>query len=422
MGNGLLTFEGDNKLWRDVFRMKIFIVFGTRPEAIKLAPVIYSLRERFAVRIISTGQHLDMTHQVTDFFRLNPDYNFGCMVERPDLEKLHECIQKKMRIAIDNEDPDLIIVQGDTLTTYAAAFVGFMLKKPVFHVEAGLRSFDKYSPFPEEMLRILVSRIADFHFAPTLKAYDNLLSEGIRKDRIMITGNTVVDAIQLARRMIDESKVFEELSGYKPDIIKSFRTKRIALITVHRRENIGAPLREICRAIRFLSEGYKETLFLWPLHKNPEVRGIISEEFMSRPDNIVFTEPLSYQTMLYLMERSYVLITDSGGIQEEAPAFGKPVIILRDATERPEIVEAGIGFLVGHNKDRIIKTFSRLCGDEDIYRAISRISNIFGDGKASERILQFLMLDNVRAFIKEYPSSYMEVLDISKDFGLGGAI
>jgi len=402
--------------------VKIFIVFGTRPEAIKLAPVVYSLRERFAVRVISTGQHLDMTHQVTDFFRLSPDYSFGCMAERPDLEKLHECIQKEMRIAIDNEDPDLIIVQGDTLTTYAAAFVGFMLKKPVFHVEAGLRSFDKYSPFPEEVLRVLVSRIADFHFAPTLKAYDNLLSEGIRKDRIMITGNTVVDALLLAQRLIDEGEILKELSGYASNIERSLRDKRLVLITAHRRENIGAPLREICRAIRFLSEGYKDTLFLWPLHKNPEVRGIISEEFTSRPDNIMFTEPLSYQTMLYLMKRSYLLITDSGGIQEEAPAFGKPVIILRDTTERPEVVDAGIGFLVGHDKERISEVFSRLCEDRGIYSAISRISNPFGDGKASERILRFLMLDNVRAFIKEYPSSYMEVLDFPGDLGLGGAM
>ncbi|GAB4406522.1 MAG: UDP-N-acetylglucosamine 2-epimerase (non-hydrolyzing) [Thermodesulfovibrionales bacterium] len=402
--------------------MKIFIVFGTRPEAIKLAPVIYSLRGRFDVRIISTGQHLDMTHQVIDFFRLRPDYSFGCMTERPDLEKLHECIQKEMMIAIDNENPDLIIVQGDTLTTYAAAFVGFMLKKPVFHVEAGLRSFDKYSPFPEEMLRALVSRLADFHFAPTLKAYDNLLSEGIRKDRIMITGNTVVDAILLAQHLINEDAILKELSGYDPNIEKLLNTRRLALITVHRRENIGKPLRDICRAIRLLSERYRDVLFLWPLHKNPEVREIVLEELMNRQENIVFTEALSYQTMIYLMERSYVLMTDSGGIQEEAPAFGRPVMILRDTTERPEVVDAGIGFIVGSDEARIIGVFSQFYEDENICRGISKMSNPFGDGKASERILRFLMLDNVRAFIKEYPSSYMEALDIPEDFSSGGAM
>ncbi len=400
--------------------MKVFIVFGTRPEAIKLAPVIYSLRERFDVRIISTGQHLDMVHQVTDFFRLIPDYSFGCMTEKPDLEKLHECIQKEMRIAIDSEDPDLIIVQGDTLTTYAAAFVGFMLKKPVFHVEAGLRSFNKYSPFPEETLRVLVSRLVDFHFVPTLRAYKNLLSEGIRKDRIIITGNTVVDAILLAQRLVNENAILKELSGYDQKIEKLLNTMRLVLITVHRRENIGAPLREICRAIRFLSERYKDVLFLWPLHKNPEVREIVLEELMNRQENIVFTEALSYQTMIYLMKRSHVLMTDSGGIQEEASTFGKPVLILRDTTERPEVVDAGIGFIVGKDKERITEVFSQFYEDEDIYRAISKISNPFGDGKASEKILQFLMLDNIKDFIKWYPSSYMEVLNIPNTFSLGG--
>lgn len=400
--------------------MKVFIVFGTRPEAIKLAPVIYSLRERFDVRIISTGQHLDMVHQVTDFFRLIPDYSFGCMTEKPDLEKLHECIQKEMRIAIDSEDPDLIIVQGDTLTTYAAAFVGFMLKKPVFHVEAGLRSFNKYSPFPEETLRVLVSRLVDFHFVPTLRAYKNLLSEGIRKDRIIITGNTVVDAILLAQRLVNENAILKELSGYDQKIEKLLNTMRLVLITVHRRENIGAPLREICRAIRFLSERYKDVLFLWPLHKNPEVREIVLEELMNRQENIVFTEALSYQTMIYLMKRSHILMTDSGGIQEEASTFGKPVLILRDTTERPEVVDAGIGFIVGKDKERITEVFSQFYEDEDIYRAISKISNPFGDGKASEKILQFLMLDNIKDFIKWYPSSYMEVLNIPNTFNLGG--
>jgi len=392
--------------------MKIFIVFGTRPEAIKMAPVIYKLRDKFDVRLISTGQHLEMTNQVIDFFQLRPDYSFGCMTEKPDLKKLYECIQKKMSKAIDKEAPDLIIVQGDTLTAYASAFVGFMHKKPVFHIEAGLRSFRKYSPFPEETLRVLISRLADFHFAPTSKAYENLLLEGIRKDRILITGNTVVDALLLAQQLIDENAVLEELSSYDSNIEKSLRTKRLVLITVHRRENIGISLRKICRVMSFLSERYKDILFLWSLHKNPEVRNIVLEELTNKPENIVFTEALSYQTMIYLMKRSHIIMTDSGGIQEEAPTFGKPVMILRDTTERLEIVDAGIGYLVGNDEERIIEVFSRIYEDEDAYKAISKISNPFGDGKASERILEFLMLDNVRAFIKEYSSSYMEILDL----------
>lgn len=402
--------------------MKIFIVFGTRPEAIKLAPVIYSLRDRFDVRIISTGQHLEMVQQVIDFFRLMPDYSFGCMTDKPDLEKLHECIQKEMRTVVDYEDPDLIIVQGDTLTTYAAAFVGFMLKIPVFHVEAGLRSFNKYSPFPEEMLRVLVSRLADFHFAPTLRAYKNLLSEGIRKDRIMITGNTVVDALLLGQKLIDEEAVLKELKTYDSNIEKLLRDKRLVLITVHRRENIGAPLKKICRAVRSLSERHKDVLFLWPLHKNPEVREIVIEELINRQENIVFTEALSYQTMIYLMKRSHVLMTDSGGIQEEAPAFGKPVMILRDTTERPEVVDAGIGFIVGSDEERITKVFSQFYDDDNTCRAISMMSNPFGDGKASERILQFLMQKNIRDFIKGYPTSCMRVLSIPNSFSLGGTL
>lgn len=402
--------------------MKIFIIFGTRPEAIKLAPLINVLRDKFTVRIISTGQHREMVRQVTDFFQLKPDYTFGCMTERPDLEKLHECIQKEIRMAIDTEGPDLIIVQGDTLTTFAAAFVGFMLKKPVFHVEAGLRSFNKYSPFPEEMLRNLVSKLVDFHFAPTSRACENLLSEGIRKDRILITGNTVVDALLLAQRMIDKDIVFKELASYDSNIVRSIETKRLTLITVHRRENIGAALKEICRVVHFLSGRYKDVLFLWPLHKNPEIRKVVLEELMNRPENIVFTEPLSYQTMIYLMKKSHVLMTDSGGLQEEAPTFGKPVMVLRDTTERPEIVEVGIGFIVGNNRERIIEVFSRLNEDEVFYRDISKIRNPFGDGRASERIKHFISQDNVRTFVENYPLSSMEVLELPEEIRNFGGI
>lgn len=397
--------------------MKIFIVVGTRPEVIKLAPVVYSLRDQFDVRLISTGQHLELTQQVINFFRLRPHYSFGCMTEKPDLEILHGCIQKEMRIAIDKEDPDLIIVQGDTLTTYAAAFVGFMLKKPVFHIEAGLRSFVKYSPFPEETLRALVSRLVDFHFAPTSIAYRNLLSEGIRKDRILITGNTVVDALLLAQRLMDEKRVIKEISSYVPEIEDLLRIKKLVLITTHRRENIGSPLKRICNAVRVLAQRYRDVIFLWPLHKNPEVRGIILDEFIKKTDNIVFTEALSYPSMIYLMEKSYILMTDSGGIQEEAPAFGKPVMILRDTTERPEVVDAGIGFLVGNDVEKIVAVFSQLYDNKKLYRGISKKKNPFGDGKASERIKDFLVLEDVRRFLKEYPSSCMDVLNVPKELG-----
>ncbi|MEE8329846.1 MAG: UDP-N-acetylglucosamine 2-epimerase (non-hydrolyzing) [Thermodesulfovibrionia bacterium] len=391
--------------------MKIFIVFGTRPEAIKLVPLIYALKDSFTLKVVSSGQHSELLKQVIDFFRIKTDYSFGCMTEKPDLERLYECIHREMRKAIDKENPDLIIVQGDTFTSYSAAFVGFMLKKPVFHLEAGLRTFKRFSPFPEEMLRLLVSRLADFHFSPTRKALENLVSEGIRKDRILITGNTIVDALLLSQKLTDENMVLQELACQDNNIIELLKSKKLVLFTSHRRENIGEPLKKICRTLKKLAKSHEDIFFLWPLHKNPMVREIVFEEMKDKPDNIVLTDTLSYQTIVYLMKNSHIIMTDSGGIQEEVPTFGKPVLILRDITERPEIVDSGLGFIVGSDEDRIIEVFSRINSDIKKYDAFSKIRNPFGDGKASERILQLLQLDSVRSFIDNYPSSSEDVLD-----------
>ncbi len=391
--------------------MKIFIVFGTRPEAIKLVPLIYALKDSFTLKVVSSGQHSELLNQVIDFFRIKTDYSFGCMTEKPDLEHLYECIHREMRQAIDKENPDLIIIQGDTFTSYSAAFVGFMLKKPVFHLEAGLRTFKRFSPFPEEMLRLLTSRLADFHFPPTRKAWENLVSEGVREDRILITGNTIVDALLLSQKLTDKNIVLQELAGQDNNMMELLKSKKLVLFTSHRRENIGTPLKKICRTLKKLAKSHEDSFFLWPLHKNPMVREIVFEEMKDKPDNIVLTDTLSYQTIVYLMKNSHIIMTDSGGIQEEVPTFGKPVLILRDITERPEVVDSGMGFIVGSDEDRIIEVFSRVNSDIKKYDSFSKIRNPFGDGKASERILQLLQLDSVRSFIDNYPSSSEDVLD-----------
>jgi UDP-N-acetylglucosamine 2-epimerase len=309
------------------------------------------------------------------------------------------------------ENPDLIIVQGDTFTTYSAAFVGSMLKKPVFHVEAGLRTGKKFFPFPEEMLRSLVSQIADLHFAPTTKAANNLLAEGIREDRILITGNTVVDAVNFALTLLDEEQILREITENDPKIPKMLNGKKLVLVTSHRRENIGDPLINICRVVRSLGVEYKDTLFLWPLHMNPEVRNIIQKEMGSRPDNIFLTEAFTYPTMVYLMQKASIIMSDSGGIQEEAATIGKPVIILRESTERPEVLESGYGFLTEDDNNKITNVFSKLHANNNGYNDLAQKPNPFGDGRASERIFNFLRLEEIRTFIQNYPESAEDVLD-----------
>ena len=390
--------------------MKIFIVFGTRPEAIKLAPLIHKLREYNNLRVVSSGQHLELLNQVIEFYKIQPDYSFGCMMDGQDLEGLYKCIHRKMRIAIDTENPDLIIVQGDTFTTYSAAFVGSMLKKPVFHVEAGLRTRKKFFPFPEEMLRSLVSRIADFHFAPTLRAANNLKSEGIREDRILITGNTVVDAFKLASTLFDEKQVLGEIARNDPKIPPMLNNKKLVLVTSHRRENIGKPLHNICYGVKSLGEEYSDTVFIWPLHMNPDVRKIIQGEMKKCPSNVFLTEAFTYPTMVYLMQKAAIIMSDSGGIQEEASTIGKPVIILRESTERPEVLESGYGFLTNDDYTKITDIFRKLHANDNGYKDLARMPKPFGDGKASERILAFLRLEEVRTFIENYPATAEDIL------------
>jgi UDP-N-acetylglucosamine 2-epimerase len=391
--------------------MKIAVVFGTRPEAIKLAPLIYKLRNNHQLIVVSTGQHNELLTQVLDFFRIVPDYNFACM--SPQLLSLNNCILKNIADIILNEDPDLFIVQGDTLTTYATAFASFLHKKPVFHVEAGLRTYDKFSPFPEEMFRVLITRIAEVHFAPTNIAYNNLISDGISKDRIFITGNTVVDALMSAVNSIDRNAVAIELSKkFALDYVK-FINKRLVLITSHRRENIGQSLKNICLAVKLLAKKYNDILFIWSLHKNLDVRKIIIDEFVAGAENIILTEALDYHELIYLMERASLIMTDSGGIQEEAPTFKKPVIILRNTSERSEMVEAGFGFVAGGDSRRIVKQFDAIYNDNTLLDLLKDRQNPYGDGHASEKIVSILNHYAIKKFVSDYPVTSNSVLNIS---------
>ncbi|MBN1445045.1 MAG: UDP-N-acetylglucosamine 2-epimerase (non-hydrolyzing) [Candidatus Omnitrophica bacterium] len=387
--------------------MKIAIVFGTRPEVIKLAPIIYALKNHFKLTTVFSGQHTSLINNALSFFDITPDYTFSCMNKKPDLGTLTARINREMSAVFKKEKPKAVIVQGDTMTTYTAAFQGFLSKMPVVHVEAGLRTNNKFSPYPEEVLRTLVSRIADFHFAPTAGARENLLSEKIRRDRILITGNTVVDALLLAERMLDEKEIFSELSkALSMDAGEGFRKKKTVLVTSHRRENISFGLKQICSAVNTLSDRYKNLLFIWPLHKNPDVRKIVFREINKRRENILITEALSYPATVYLMRKSVIIMTDSGGIQEEAPTFRRPVLVLRESTERPEIIESGTGFLTGTDDKKICRVFSKLYEDRDFYKRATRVKNPFGDGKASERILKFFLNRDVQDFISRYPASF----------------
>lgn len=395
--------------------MKIMISLGTRPEAIKLVPLIFKLRERFDVRVVSSGQHDELLSQVLDFFGVTTDYDLNCMGNVPNLEKLSINIIDTMGGVIEKEDPDLIIVQGDTMTVYQTAFVAFLRKKPLIHLEAGLRTYQKFSPFPEEMLRTLVGNLADFHLCPTAKSKNNLLAEHVRQDRILVTGNTVIDALLLAEQRINPENVYRELEPYNYPVERLKRGDRTVLLTVHRRENIGQPMRNICRAVKYLSEKYPHLLFTWVLHKNPEVRKLILSETEGRPENFAMIEPVTYESLVYFMKNSFLMMTDSGGIQEESPTFGKPVIVLRESTERPEIIDHGIGFEAGAGvtSERIIETFDMLYENKELYSSIGKKGNPFGDGKASQRIFQLFSQPDFQAMIKNYPESASKTLDLS---------
>ena len=386
-------------------KKKVMLVFGTRPEAIKMAPLVKAFQqhpEQFETEVCVTGQHREMLDQVLHLFEITPDYDLNIMKAGQDLYDVTSRVLLGMRDVLQKSNPDIVLVHGDTTTSTAAALAAFYRQIPVGHVEAGLRTHNIYSPWPEEMNRQLTGRLASYHFAPTELSRKNLLSEGVAEKKIVVTGNTVIDALHWATEKLHTSETmraqqdrFLAGAGYDPSRLDAGTGRRLVLITGHRRENFGEGFLEMCRAIKALNEKYPAVDFVYPMHLNPNVRKPIREIFgESHPENMFFCEPLDYLPFVYLMGKSYLVLTDSGGIQEEAPGLGKPVLVMRDTTERPEALEAGTVKLVGTDFDRIVGETSQLLDDAAHYEHMSKAVNPYGDGHGCERILTFLTGEN----------------------------
>ena len=380
---------------------KIMLVFGTRPEAIKMCPLVKEFLkhpEVFRTIVCVTGQHREMLDQVLHLFEIKPDYDLNIMKQGQDLYDVTARVLTGMRDVLKEAQPDVVLVHGDTTTSTAAALAAFYQQIPVGHVEAGLRTHNIYSPWPEEMNRQITGRIATYHFAPTLLSKQNLLKENVNPNRILVTGNTVIDALhQVVRKIKTDKDLDAELEqtlkhcGYDVSRLQSGR--RLVLITGHRRENFGEGFISMCTAIKDLTQKYPTVDFVYPMHLNPNVRKPIHEVFgedLSGLSNMFFIEPLEYLSFVYLMEKSSIVLTDSGGIQEEAPGLGKPVLVMRDTTERPEALEAGTVKLVGTDYNKIMYEVSELLDNEEAYEKMSRAVNPYGDGVACRRIINYL--------------------------------
>lgn len=377
---------------------KILLAFGTRPEAIKMAPLVKEFQKRvaqFETIVCVTGQHREMLDQVLTIFNIKPDYDLNIMKQGQDLYDVTARVLIGMRDVLKDVNPDVVLVHGDTTTSMAVALAAFYQQIPVGHVEAGLRTNDIYSPWPEEMNRQITGRIATYDFAPTLLSKKNLLKENVPEDKIIVTGNTVIDALYWVVDKIKNDKALDiefdmelKCAGY--DVGRLSNGKKLVLITGHRRENFGEGFIRMCNAIKTLTEKYPEVDFVYPMHLNPNVRKPIHEVFgkdLSDLDNMFFIEPLEYLVFVSLMEKSSIVLTDSGGIQEEAPGLGKPVLVMRNTTERPEALDAGTVKLVGTDYDKIVGEVSRLLDDETYYNQMSHAVNPYGDGLACERIV-----------------------------------
>jgi len=366
--------------------IKVLTVFGTRPEAIKLAPVIKEMGNypnRICSLTVSTGQHRQMLDQVLDFFEIEPDFDLKIMAPNQKLSQVVMRSLVKLEEIIGEVSPDLLLIQGDTTTVFAASLAAYYKKVKVGHIEAGLRSGDKYQPFPEEINRRLADVLTDFYFAPTERSRNNLIKEGVDGENIYVTGNTVIDALlKVAERDFE----FEHPVLSKID----FESKKVILVTAHRRESFGESLRDICRALRELAERRRDLEIIFPVHLNPHVQNIAKEELFGL-DNLHLIKPLDYITFVNLMKRCYFILTDSGGIQEEAPSLDKPILVMRDKTERPEAVDAGAAKLVGTQREAIIREALRLLEDASGYESMARIENPFGDGMASKRIVEVIL-------------------------------
>ncbi len=380
---------------------RILLVFGTRPEAIKMAPLVKKLQlypNQFQTLVCVTGQHREMLDQVLQLFDIHPDFDLNIMKESQDLFEITANVLIGLKKVLNDTRPDIVLVHGDTTTSTTAALASFYSQIPVGHVEAGLRTNNIYSPFPEEMNRQITSKIATYHFAPTELSKRNLLCEGISEEKITLTGNTVIDALHLIVNKIKSDKEIDriiqntlKIKGYDTGHLIS--GKKLVLITGHRRENFGKGFINICKAIKTLALSYPDIDFVYPMHLNPNVRNPIYEIFGEDTiSNMFFIEPLEYLTFVYLMEKSSIVLTDSGGIQEEAPSLGKPVLVMRNITERPEAVEAGTVKLVGTDYHKIVNEVSVLLDNEESYKKMSYATNPYGDGLACERIIKVLTL------------------------------
>lgn len=367
-------------------KIKVMTVFGTRPEAIKMAPVVLELAkhpDKIVPVVTVTAQHRDMLDQVLNLFQIKPDHDLDIMAAGQTLFDITSRAMLGLDKVLQDEKPDIVLVHGDTTTTFAGALASYYHQVSVGHVEAGLRTHNKYSPFPEEMNRKLTGSIADLHFAPTDTSEQNLLAESVDSERIFVTGNTVIDALH---KTVDDDFQFEDevLQGI------DFKNKRIVLLTTHRRENLGEPMRHVYRAMRRLVDEFEDVEIVFPVHKNPKVREVVQEE-LGGLSKVHLIDPLDYEPFANLMHRSYLILTDSGGVQEEAPALGKPVLVLRDTTERPEAVAAGTVKLIGTDEKVVYDEAKLLLTDGEEYSRMSEACNPYGDGKASQRIIQAIL-------------------------------
>jgi len=375
-------------------RKRILIVFGTRPEAIKMAPLVHSLKAEpkiFDVHVCVTAQHREMLDQVLQIFNISPDIDLNLMKPGQDLTDITSSVMLGMKKILDENKPDIVLVHGDTTTALATALSCFYKDIDVGHVEAGLRTNDIYAPFPEELNRQIVSKITKYHFAPTKASRDNLLTEGVNKNNILVTGNTVIDALQYTMKKIKNysnhririNKLLKKILPF------NFENEKFLLITGHRRENFGKGFIEICQSIKELSTKFPHFHFVYPVHMNPKVQKPVLE-ILGGIENVHLLEPLDYEPFIWLLNHCYIILTDSGGIQEEAPGLGKPVLVMRDTTERPEALDAGTVMLVGSKTTKIINSVSSLINNKSLYEEMSKANNPYGDGLASIKIKEFL--------------------------------
>ncbi|MGQ9509675.1 MAG: non-hydrolyzing UDP-N-acetylglucosamine 2-epimerase [Thermodesulfobacteriota bacterium] len=368
-------------------------ILGTRPEAIKLVSVIRLLKKErgyFQLKVCVTAQHREMLDQVLGLFNIKPDYDLNIMKPKQNLYGITIEVLKRLRSLFQEDRPDLLLIQGDTTTTFAASLAAFYEKIKIGHIEAGLRTYDKYKPFPEEINRHLTSILTDYHFAPTEKARKNLLKEGILSDRIIVTGNTVVDALLFIKKILSQpqkKKEIEQSFWHKYGI--QFNKDRLILVTAHRRESFGKPFEEICLSLKEIVEKNPDVRMIYPVHLNPHVQKPV-RRIIGDCNRIHLIPPVSYEEFVFLMIHSYFILTDSGGIQEEAPTLGKPVLVMREVTERPEAIEAGVAKLVGSKKGDIVKGAQKLLDDPREYQNMAQRKNPFGDGRAAQRIVQYL--------------------------------